>query len=87
MIFWQSSKLVAYQKHKTIEYIYYQICGPKSDHGCLRKLITAVVAYKRVFKTVFDWDTKWLFTKWSLMGGGRLREVVTRGELTVLNKS
>ena len=42
-----------------------------------------MVAYERVFKTVFDWETKRLFTKWSLTGGGRLREVVVRRELTV----
>ena len=42
-----------------------------------------MVAYKRVFETVFDWETKRLFTKWSLTGGGRLREVVARRELTV----
>ena len=42
-----------------------------------------MVAYERVFKTVFDWETKRLFTKWSLTGGGRLREVVARRELTV----
>ena len=38
-----------------------------------------MVAYERVFKTVFDWETKRLFTKWSLTGGGRLREVVAYG--------
>ena len=35
-----------------------------------------VVAYERVFETVFDWETKQLFKKWFLTGGGRLREVV-----------
>ena len=42
-----------------------------------------MVAYKRVFETVFDWETKRLFAKWSLTGGGRLRGVVARRELTV----
>ena len=42
-----------------------------------------MVAYERVFLTVFDWETKRLFTKWSFTGGGRLREVVARRELTV----
>ena len=44
-----------------------------------------MVAYERVFETEFDRETKWLFTKWSLEGGGRLREVVARRELTVTN--
>ena len=35
-----------------------------------------VVAYKKVFETVFHWQTKRLFKKWLLTGGGRLREVV-----------
>ena len=35
------------------------------------------------FETVFDWETKGLFVKWSLTGGGRLREVVAMRELTV----
>ena len=35
-----------------------------------------MVAYKRVFEKVFDWETKLLLWKWSLTGGGRLQEVV-----------
>ena len=46
--------------------------------------IYTVVTYERVFETVFDWATKWLFVKWSLTGGGCLREVVAMRELTVL---
>ena len=34
-------------------------------------------------KQVFDYETKWLFTTWSLKGGGRLREVVARKALTI----
>ena len=41
-----------------------------------------MVAYERVFET--DWETKGLFVKRSLTGGGRLREVVAMRELTVL---
>ena len=39
----------------------------------------------RVFETVFDWKTKWLFTKWSLMGGELLMRSgpAAMGELTV----
>ena len=38
------------------------------------------ISDKRVFETVFDWETKRLFVKWSLTGGGRLREVVATRE-------
>ena len=54
-----------------------QISGLKSGRGW------AAVAYKRVFELAFDWKTKRLFTKWSLTGGGCLREVVARRDLTV----
>ena len=37
---------------------------------------------KRI-ETVFNWETKRLFTKWLLTGGGRLREVVAMRKLTV----
>ena len=43
-----------------------------------------MVAYERVFEIVFDLETKGLFVKWSLAGGGRLREVVAMRELIVL---
>ena len=43
-----------------------------------------MVAYKRIFETVFDLETKWLFTKWSLTGGDPLREAVAGRELTVV---
>ena len=33
---------------------------------------------------MFDRETKGLFVKWSLTGGGRLREVAAMRELTVL---
>ena len=45
-----------------------------------------MVAYERVFETVFSQETKRLFAKWSLTGGGRLREVVARRELTVTKR-
>ena len=35
-----------------------------------------MVTYKRVFETVFDWQTKQLFKKLLLMGGASLWEVV-----------
>ena len=55
-----------------------QISGLKSGPGPLE--IWVVVAYERAFETVFNWETKRLFTKWSLTGGGRLREVSGRFE-------
>ena len=58
-----------------------QISGLKSGRGPLK--IWVVVASERALETVFKWGTKRLFTKWSLTGGGRLREVVALRELTV----
>ena len=44
----------------------------------------AVVAYERVFETVLTEKKKMVIsTKWSLTGGGGLREVFARRELTV----
>ena len=37
-----------------------------------------------MFDTVFDWETKPSFLKWSLTGGGRLRKVVAMREFTVV---
>ena len=34
-----------------------------------------LINYERVFETVFNWETKWLFTKWSLTRGGRHERV------------
>ena len=42
------------------------------------------ITYKRVFETAFEWETKRLFTKWSLTRVGRLWEVFAMRELTVL---
>ena len=69
------------RKQKTKECIKI-ISGPKSGCGRFGNLGTVVVAYERVFET--DWETKGLFVKRSLTGGGRLREVVAMRELTVL---
>ena len=72
-------RVVAYPKQKTNEYIKFlaqQVVAVALE-------IYVVVAYERVFETVFDWETKGLFVKWSLTGGGRLREVVAMRELTV----
>ena len=52
----------------------YQISSPKSGRGRLRNLGSGRL--RESFETVFDWETKRLFVKWSLTGGGRLREVV-----------
>ena len=32
--------------------------------------IWAVVSFERVFKTIYDWKTKWVFTKWLLTRSG-----------------
>ena len=76
-----SCRVVAYRKQKTKECIKI-ISGPKSGCGRFGNLGTVVVTYERVFET--DWETKGLFVKRSLTGGGRLREVVAMRELTVL---
>ena len=48
---------------------------PKKWSRSLQKF-RAVVAYERVVETVFDWEAKRLFRKWSLTGGGRLGATV-----------
>ena len=60
-----------------------RVSGLKSGRGHLRN--SRVVAYERVFKTLHlsDWEAKRSFPKWSLTGGGRLREVVAMRVLTV----
>ena len=73
--------VVAYRKQKTKECIKI-ISGPKSGCGRFGNLGTVVLAYERVFET--DWETKGLFVKRLLTGGGRLWEVVAMRELTVL---
>ena len=42
-----------------------------------------MVAYERALGTVFDWETKWSFTKCLLTGDGCLQEVVAMREFTV----
>ena len=75
-----SCPVVAYRKLKTKECVKF----------LAQKVVTVVyeiyvvVTYKRVFETVFDWETKRLFAKWPLTGGGCLREVVAMRELTVV---
>ena len=54
-----------------------QISGLKSGLGPSRNLSGGRL-YERAL------ETKRLFTKWSLTGGGRLREVVAMRELTVV---
>ena len=72
--------MVAYREQKTKEYI--KFLAQKVVAVALE--IQVVVTYQRVFETVFDWETKGLFVKWLLMGGGRLPEVVAMRELTVI---
>ena len=55
------------------------ISGLKSGRGLLRNLSGG--RSKRALETVFNRETKRLFTKWLLTGGGRLREVVAMREL------
>ena len=59
----------------------YQISGPKSGCCCFGDLGSSRL--RESFETVFDRETKGLFVKWSLTGGGCLREVVPMRELTV----
>ena len=61
----------------------YQISGPKKGRGRFGNSGSCRFN-ERVFETVFDWETKGLFVKWSLAGGGRLREVAAMRELTVI---
>ena len=72
--------MVAYREQKTKEYI--KFLAQKVVAVALE--IQVVVTYQRVFETEFDWETKGLFVKWLLMGGGRLPEVVAMRELTVI---
>ena len=60
----------------------YQISGPKSGRSRFGNLGSGRL--RESFETAFDWETKGLFVKWSLAGGGRLREAVTMRELTVV---
>ena len=59
-----------------------QISGLKSGRGPLINLRGGRLRENRL-ETVFNQETKRLFAKWSLMGGGRLRKVVAMRELTV----
>ena len=74
-----SCRVVAYRKQKTKEYI--KFLAQKVVAVALEMQV--MVAYERVFETVFDWETKGLLVKWSLTRGGRLPEVVAMRELTV----
>ena len=74
--------MAAYREQKTKEYI--KFLAQKVVAVALEIQVYVVVTYQRVFETVFDWETKGLFVKWLLMGGGRLPEVVAMRELTVI---
>lgn len=56
--------------------------GLKSGRGCLTNWSKTVVAYQRVFETVFDSETKQLFKKWSLTGSGHHERVDCGGNLS-----
>ena len=56
-----------------------QISDLKSGGGRFRNL-----SGSRLRESSGNRETKRLFTKWSLTGGGRLREVIAMRELTVL---
>ena len=53
----------------------------KTGRGHVRNL---VVSFESALVTVFDLETKQLFTKWSLTAGVHLWEVLAMRELTVL---
>ena len=59
--------------------------GNRDDSDAVVGEIRAVVAYERVFETVFHWEAKRLFKKWSLTGtrGGCLQVVIVMRECTV----
>ena len=56
-----------------------KLSGPKSGHGRLQK----VVIYEKFQLQIFDWEIFSVLDRRSLMGGGRLREVVAHGGSTV----
>ena len=73
--------LSGHQEQKTKEYV--KFLALKVVAVALN--IWEVVAYERVFETVFNWETKQLlFYKWLLTGGVCLAEVVAMKELNVL---
>ena len=73
--------LSGHQEQKTKEYV--KFLALKVVAVALN--IWEVVAYERVFETVFNWETKQLlFYKWLLTGGVCLGEVVAMKELNVL---
>ena len=74
-----SCRVVAYRKQRTKEYIKFLA----QTVVAVALEIKVVVTCERVFETVFDWETKGLFVKRSLTGGGRFREVVAMRELTI----
>ena len=64
-------QVVAYNRFKTIAKI----------TTSLEKV--AAFAYERFQLYGFDWEKFGVLDRWSLMGGGRLREVVTHRSWTV----
>ena len=78
--------MVTYRKQKTKEYI--KFLAQKVVTVALE--IKVVVTYERVLKQCLTEKQKDIicevvaYRRWSLMGGGRLRQVVAMRELTVL---
>ena len=78
--------MVTYRKQKTKEYI--KFLAQKVVTVALE--IKVVVTYERVLKQCLTEKQKDIicevvtYGRWSLMGGGRLRQVVAMRELTVL---
>ena len=63
-----------------------QISGPKSGRDLFRNLRSGRFNTREFLKQCLPekLNAKRLFVKWSLTGGGRLREVVAMRELTVV---
>ena len=48
----------------------YRTSDLKTGHGCLRNLSSGGLQETSWNSTVFDWETKRLFSKWSFAGDG-----------------
>ena len=77
-----SCPVVAYVKPKTKQYV--KFLAQKVVAVVWE--IYVVVAYERVCETVFDWETKRLFVKWSLTRSGRYERVDCTKNMVVLIK-
>ena len=68
-------QVVIYKRLKTVKKYYASKSG--------RSYLWEVVVYETFQLQGFDWEKFGVLDRWSLMGGGRLQEVVAHGDLTV----